>query len=50
MKTPWMFVTGIAMLGWFLPEVFAVFGKARVPFGMNLLAALAFGLIAGAFV
>jgi hypothetical protein len=49
-ETPWMLITGCAMLGYLLPEVLGAFGKVRVPMSMNLFSAIACGLIVGAFV
>jgi hypothetical protein len=50
MNTPWMFVTGCAMIGFLLPESLAAFGKGRVPIGMNMFSAAAVALIAASFV
>ena len=50
MNTPWMFVTGCALIGFLLPETLVAFGKVRVPLLVNMLSALAVGLIAASFV
>ena len=47
---PYMLMSGCAIVGWLLVEVFAVFGKAKIPAGMNILGAAAGALISGAFV
>lgn len=49
-ETPWMLITGCAMIGYLLPEVLVAIGKVRVPLAMNVYSAIACGLIAGAFV
>ena len=49
-ETPWMLITGCAILGFLLPELLAAIGKVRVPIMMNVYSAIACGLIAGAFV
>ena len=41
-----LLVTGIWMLGYLLPEIMAVFGKARVPTAMNLWSGTGCALIA----
>lgn len=50
MQTPWMLMTGCGIVGWLLPEVLSVFGKARIPVMMNVLGATSGVLISGAFV
>jgi hypothetical protein len=52
MNHPWLFVAGVSMLGWFLPEVLIVCTSKRisVPLLMNVVTAIAAGLIAAAFV
>ena len=50
MHYPWMIIVGSSIAGWLLVEVFAVFGKARVPATMNVLGAIAGAMIAGGFV
>jgi len=50
MQTPWMFMTGCAIVGWIVPEVIGAFGKVRIPIGMNVIAAIAGALISGSFV
>lgn len=51
MNSPWMFITGCMILGWLLPEAFVAFGRINlVPIAMNILTALACGLIAGSFI
>ena len=49
-ETPWMLITGSTMLGFLLPEFFAVLGKTRAPITMNVYSAIACWLIVGAFV
>ena len=49
LTTPWMFVAGCAVIGFILPELLSIFNR-RVPLGLNLLGAVAGGLLAGAFV
>ena len=49
-ETPWMLITGCAMLGYILPEVLAAFNKElRAPI-LTVYSAIACGLIVGAFV
>jgi formate-dependent nitrite reductase membrane component NrfD len=48
--TPWMLVTGCVLVGWVVPEFLAAIGKREAPTGLNVLCAVAGGLIAGAFV
>lgn len=48
--TPWMLVTGCAIVGWLAPELFAAILKRPIPMSLNVLGAIAGGLIAGAFV
>lgn len=48
--TPWMLITGCAIVGWLLPETFAAIMNRPISFLMNILGALAAGLISGAFV
>lgn len=50
MHTPWMLVLGCSIVGWIAPELFAPIMKRGIPLGMNVLGAIAGGLIAGAFV
>lgn len=50
MSHPWLFVSGCVLLGWLLPEIGMIFGKIRVPALMNLISAIACGLIAASFV
>ena len=50
MNYPWMIVAGATLVGWLSVEAFAVFGKARVPIGMNFIGAAAGALIAGGMV
>ena len=50
-QTAWMFVAGSVIIGWFVPELFRLSSRViNVPLGMNLMAAIVFGLIAGSFV
>lgn len=50
-QTSWMFVAGFVIIGWFVPELFRLSSRVRnIPIGMNLMAAIVFGLIAGSFV
>jgi hypothetical protein len=49
-ETPWMLITGCAIVGWIAPEIFAVILKRPIPVGLNVLGAIAGALIAGAFV
>lgn len=49
-ETPWMLVTGCAIVGWIAPELLAAILKRPVPVTFNLLGAIAGGLISGAFV
>ena len=51
MNYPWLFIVGVAMLGWFIPEFGAIFGHvAKVPTGMNIACSIACGLVAASFV
>ncbi len=47
---PWMLVTGCVIVGWLAPEIFAAILKRGIPVMLNILGAIAGGLIAGAFV
>jgi hypothetical protein len=49
MNHPWMFVIGMWLIGFALPEVLNIW-RVRVPIGLNLLCAIAAAMIAGAFV
>jgi hypothetical protein len=49
-SNPWMLVAGCAIAGWVAPEALAAIIKAPTPVGLNVLGAIAGGLIAGAFV
>jgi len=49
MQTPWMLITGCAMIGWLVPEFIAAIAKVTTPWMMNVMAAVGFALIAGAF-
>lgn len=46
---PWLFVIGVGILGWFLPEIGAAW-KLRIPTMMNVMSAVACALIAASFV
>ena len=48
--TPWMLITGCAIVGWLAPEIFAAILKRGIPMMMNILGATAFGLIAASLV
>ena len=48
--TPWMLVTGCVIVGWIAPEILAAILKRPIPVMLNVLGAIAGGLIAGAFV
>jgi hypothetical protein len=48
--TPWMLITGCAIVGWLAPEIFAAILKRGIPIMMNILGATAFGLIAASLV
>ena len=48
--TPWMLVTGCVIVGWIAPEILAAILKRPIPAMLNVLGAVAGGLIAGAFV
>ena len=51
MTTPWMLIAGCSIFGFLIPESFVAFGKCtKVPFMMNVLSAVASGLIAASFV
>ena len=49
MDKAWMLVTGSAIVGWLLPEFIAA-ARVRVPVGVNVLCAIAAGLLAAYFV
>lgn len=46
-NTPWMFVTGIVIIAWYVPEFILAAIKHSCPVMINILFAVAFGLIAG---
>lgn len=48
--TPWMLVCGCVIVGWLVPELLAAILKRPVPIMMNVIGAIAGGLIAGSFV
>ena len=48
--TPWMLVTGCVIVGWIAPEILAAILKRGIPVMLNVLGAVAGGLIAGSFV
>lgn len=50
MDKAWMLVTGCAMIGWAVPEFIGAAVRARVPVGVNVLCAIAAGLLAAYFV
>lgn len=49
MDMSWTLVTGSAIIGWLLPEFIAA-ARVRVPVGVNVLCAIAGGLLAAYFV
>lgn len=50
MHTPWMFITGCAIVGWVFPEVLRAIRRVNVPVGMNIICAIAGALIAASFI
>ena len=47
--TPWMLITGCAIAGWIAPEFMAAILKRSIPATLNVLGAIAGGLIAASF-
>lgn len=50
MKNPYMFISGIMVIGFFVPEILVAFGRVKIPPMFNILFSIGCGLIAGAFV
>lgn len=50
MNHPYLMITGVAMLGYLLPEVLAAFGKVRVPHAMNIYSGIGCALICASLV
>lgn len=46
---PWMLITGMSIVGWIAPEILAAMLKHPVPVMLNVLGAIAGGLIAASF-
>jgi len=48
--TPWMLVTGCVIVGWVAQEILAAIMKRPIPAMLNVMGAVAGGLIAWSFV
>lgn len=50
MNSPYLFITGVGLIGFLLPELIVAAFKVRVPWLFNYTFALGCGLIAASFV